>query len=154
MSERHGRGLGKICTGRKPCAATEDRGDEYDKRKAPAVSEAHSRRWSTRGCVSDRARAPDPLLGPAPGRSPAFGRSARASATAVTRAAAPLARAAPFYLRPPDCRGAVAFAVRPAELVRPAEPVRLAKPVRPAEAVRLAKPVRPAGDALPQLRGW
>src|SRR5580704_3701954 len=113
MSERHGGDLGKIRTGRKPCAATKDRGDEYGKRKAPAVCQAHNSRWSARGCVSDRARAPDPLLAPAPGRSPARGRSAPASATAVTRAASPLARAAPFYLRSPDLRVAAACHVRP-----------------------------------------
>src|ERR1700730_9850274 len=111
MSERHGGGLGKICTGRKPCAATEDRGDEYEKRKAPAVSEVH-RHLSARGRVSDRARAPDPLLAPAPGRSSAAGRSVPASATAVTRAAA-LARAALFYLRRPHCPVAAASRVLP-----------------------------------------
>src|ERR1700726_1821081 len=124
MSERHGRDLGKICTGRKPCAATEERGDEYDKRKAPAVSKAHNRQWSARGRVSDRACPPHPLLALVPGRSPAFGRSAPASATPVTRAAAPPARAAALYPGRPDCRIAVAFPVRP---------------------------VRPGVEALPQL---
>src|ERR1700730_497339 len=124
MSERHGRDLGKICTGRKPCAATEDRGDEYDKRKAPAVSKAHNGQWSARGCVSDRARAPHPLFALVPRRSPAFGRSAPASAAPVTRAAAPPARAAALYPGRPDWRIAVACPVRP---------------------------VRPGGNALPQL---
>jgi hypothetical protein len=95
VSERHRANLGEICARRVRCAAIEDRGDEYDKRKAPPVSKVDNGHRSARGRVSDRDRAPDSVWVPAPGRSPAAGWPALASAmAAATRVAVNLARAA------------------------------------------------------------